>query len=341
MKMNEDGSSSVTLVVFAYNQENYIDASVNSVLAQDYPNLKVVISDDCSTDQTFERAKKLVESYTGAHVVELRRNRQNLGLINHVNAVISEVDTELVVVAAGDDISLPHRVSKLVEVYESSGRPKLLSSTAFRIDEAGKLLDGLAPDKVIPIDDFDSVVDSLNHVDQRVGLYLGATGAWSMDLWRKYGPIQHAHCWEDVVMGFRAALEGSYKFIDEPLVKYRVNIGLSSQSARSLAGKLALRKSRINLKRDLARQRCSDLALSLESNRRDFSEIVSKQALRHSIQSAFYQSPHCIRKYFKKYPGLTLKQALGEVVYLVRTMAGTVLRSIRTNNPLCLRVGKE
>lgn len=319
----------VTLVVFSFNQDEYIEEAVNSALSQDYSDLKVIISDDCSTDQTFERAKKLVDSYAGTHVVELRRNKKNLGLINHVNTVISEVDTELVVVAAGDDISLPHRVSKIVEVYQSSGRPKLISSTAFRIDEAGNLLDGLAPKKVIPIDDFDTVVDSLNHVDHRVGLYLGATGAWSMDLWSKYGPIQHSHCWEDVVMGFRAALEGSYKFIDEPLVKYRVNIGLSSQSARSLTGTVALRKSKVNLKRDLARQRCSDLALSPESNSRDFSEIVSKQALRHSIKSAFYHSPQCVWKYFKRHPSLTIKQGLGEAKYLARAIAGTGLRNVK------------
>lgn len=329
MQMTKDKNAAVTLVVFAYNQEIYIEAAVNSALTQDYPNLKIVISDDCSRDRTFERAKKLVDSYAGSHVIELRRNDKNLGLTNHVNTVISQVDTELVVVAAGDDISLPHRVSKLVDVYQRSDRPKLLSSTAFRIDEAGNLLDGLAPDRVIPIEDLDSVVDSLNAVDHRVGLYLGATGAWSMDLWKKYGPIQHTHCWEDVVMGFRAALEGSYKFVDEPLVKYRVNIGLSSQSAQSLAGRVATRKSRINLKRDLARQRYSDLALSPESNCGDFSEIVSQQALRHSIRSAFYQSPQCIWKYFKKYPGLTIKQGLGEVKYLALAIAGAGLRRVK------------
>ena len=327
--MNGNADPYVTLVVFAYNQENYIEDSINAVLAQDYPNLKVVISDDCSTDQTFERAKKLIRGYASSHVIELRRNKHNLGLINHVNAVISEVDTELVVVAAGDDISLPHRVSKLVEVYKSSGRPKLLSSAAFRMDKAGNLLDGLAPGRVIPIYDFDKVVDSLNHVDQRVGLYLGATGAWSMDLWRKYGPIQHAHCWEDVVMGFRAALEGSYKFVDEPLVNYRVNIGLSSQSAGSLAGEIAIRKSKINLKRDLARQRYSDLAKCPESNFKNITEVVLQQALRHSIRSAFYQSSKCVWKYFKKYPWLTLKQGLDELFNLVRAIVSTLLRNFK------------
>lgn len=328
MQMTEDRNAAVTFVVLAYNQENYIEAAINSALAQDYPNLKIVISDDCSSDHTFERAKDLIDSYAGSHIIELRRNDKNLGLINHVNTVISQVDTELVVVAAGDDISLAHRVSKLVDVYQSSGRPKLLSSIAYRIDEAGSLLDGVAPERVIPIDDLDSVVDSLNHVDHRVGLYLGATGAWSMDLWKKYGPIQNAHCWEDVVMGFRAALEGSYKLVDEPLVKYRVNIGLSSQGAQSLAGKVALRKSKINLKRDLARQRYLDLALSPKSNCANFSERISQQALGHSIRSAFYQSPQCVWNYFSKYPSLTIRHGLGEVKYFARAIAGAGLRHV-------------
>jgi len=329
MNSEFEKSIPVSLVLLSYNQENYIEAAINSALAQDYPNLKIVISDDCSSDHTFEWAKNLIDSYAGSHSIELRRNDKNLGLVNHVNTVISQVDTELVVVAAGDDISLPHRVSKLADVYQKSGKPKLISSTAFRIDEAGNLLDGVAPDRVIPIDDLDSVVDSLNHVDHRVGLYLGATGAWSMDLWNKYGPIQHAHCWEDVVMGFRAALEGSYKFIDEPLVKYRVNIGLSSQGARSLAGKVALRKVKINLKRDLARQRYSDLASSQDNNFEYLLGRVSQQALRHSIRGAFYQSPQCIWKYFRRYPGLTTRQGLDEMRYLMRAIAGASLRRIK------------
>jgi hypothetical protein len=51
--------------------------------------------------------------------------------------VISGVDTELVVVAAGDDILLLNRVSMLVDAYMFSGKPQLLSSKAFKIDEQG------------------------------------------------------------------------------------------------------------------------------------------------------------------------------------------------------------
>jgi glycosyltransferase involved in cell wall biosynthesis len=318
MNSEFEKSIPVSLVLLSYNQENYIEAAINSALAQDYPNLKIVISDDCSSDHTFERAKNLIDSYAGSHSIELRRNDKNLGLVNHVNTVISQVDTELVVVAAGDDISLPHRVSKLVDVYQKSGKPKLISSTALRIDEEGNLLDGLAPDRVIPIEDLDSVVNSLNEVDQRFGLYLGATGAWSMDLWRKYGPIQYTFCYEDVVMGFRAALEKSYVLVNEPLVKYRVNGGVSSQSARSIRGKLALRKKKVNLLRDLARQRCDDLALSSVRNNTKIVENVRKQAIIHSIRCSLYESPVSVWKYFKKYPSLTILGGVSEGMFVVR-----------------------
>jgi len=335
MKINEDASLPVTLVVFAYNQESYIEAAVNSVLSQDYSNLKIVISDDCSSDRTFERAKQMIDTYSGSHIIELRRNDKNLGLINHVNTVISEVDTELVVLAAGDDISLPHRVSKLVNVYKSSGKPKLLFSTAFRIDAAGRLLEGFAPDPVIPIEDLNGVINSLSHIDEKIGLYLGASGAWSMDLWRKYGPIQYANCWEDVVMGFRAALEGSFKFIDEPLLMYRVNIGLSSQTGQSLSKKLVMRKQKINLKLDLAKQRYLDMAMSPKSQFEACSQTISLQALNYSVRMAFYQSPKSILIHFRKYPILTLKQGFSEAKFLMRAVIGSSLRI--TQNILCNR----
>lgn len=332
MKLNEDAFPSVTLVIFAYNQENYIELAVNSVLDQDYSNLRIVISDDCSSDQTFERAKALVETYEGAHVVELRRNGQNLGLINHVNTVISQVRSELVVVAAGDDISLPKRVSKLVDVYLNSGKPKLLSSKAFKIDEDGNLLNGLTPEKVIEIEDLDSVINSLEEINDGVGLYLGATGAWSMSLWKKYGPIKHELCYEDITMGFRAALEKSYKLVDEPLVKYRVNVGLSSRVERSLRGKIALRESKVKLMRDLAKQRCDDLTLSAMKADMAVVAKIKKQALIHSIRGAFYESPLSILRYFKKYPGWTILQGLSESFFFVRAGIRAGLKAISLKN---------
>ena len=63
---------------------------------------------------------------------------------------------------------------------------------------------------------------------ERMGLYVGATGAWHRDLFDKYGGIDEG-CYEDLILGFRAALEDRVAFIDEVLVKYRTNVGISAE----------------------------------------------------------------------------------------------------------------
>src|SRR4051812_14455329 len=69
----------VTFVLFSYNQERYIREAVAGALAQTYQPLKIVISDDCSTDRTFEIVREMASAYTGPHKIVLRRNPKNLG----------------------------------------------------------------------------------------------------------------------------------------------------------------------------------------------------------------------------------------------------------------------
>lgn len=219
-------------------------------------------------------------------------------------------------VAAGDDVSLPNRVSKIVEAYLREGRPMLLSSKAYRIDADRKKLDGFAPATVIPIENLYSVVSSLDNLDSRVGLYLGASGAWRMDLWNKYGPILYEHCWEDVVMGFRAALEGSYYHIDEPLLEYRVGIGLSTAKVTSLKDKVISRKAKSLLKRDLAKQRSQDIRLSELSP--GLTEGVNEQVRRYTILASIYTSPGDFCSAFKLYPIESVAGAGREVYFYMR-----------------------
>jgi glycosyltransferase involved in cell wall biosynthesis len=44
--------SLVYIMIPTYNQENYLEKTIQSALDQDYPNIEVVVSDDLSTDNT-------------------------------------------------------------------------------------------------------------------------------------------------------------------------------------------------------------------------------------------------------------------------------------------------
>src|SRR4051812_34720579 len=73
------GRPLVTFALFAYNHERFIRKAVDGALAQTYQPLEIIISDDCSTDRTFEIAQGMASAYNGAHKVVVNRNPKNLG----------------------------------------------------------------------------------------------------------------------------------------------------------------------------------------------------------------------------------------------------------------------
>ena len=129
----------VTFALFAYNQEKYIREAVEGALAQDYEPLEIIISDDCSTDQTLSVIQHLVESYQGPHRVVARQTAKNVGTLLHVADVAKSARGELLVLAAGDDVSKANRVTVLQEAWKRTGAWGL-SSRFDRIDAEGALL---------------------------------------------------------------------------------------------------------------------------------------------------------------------------------------------------------
>ncbi len=222
----------ITLVVFAYNQEQYIAEAVQSALSQDYQPLEIILSDDASTDRTHEFICAAAASYKGPHTVRVRRSQNNAGWASHINAATSNVKGDLIVVAAGDDISEPHRVSRIVETWMAAGRTSsLLFSAVAEIDQASDLT-GMthrshgSPGSPLTARD---VAHS--------GSVLGASCAWTPELFRRFPPLDPGVVNEDVVLAFRAKALGGIAYIDEPLVRYRTGTGLSTDQGRSKPGR--------------------------------------------------------------------------------------------------------
>lgn len=94
----------VSIFAVTYNQEQYVDDMLDGVFAQDYPNLEIVISDDNSTDATWEIVTARVEAYVkdrGLHRVIINRNSRNLGIIGNVEKAIELSHGELLVAQGG------------------------------------------------------------------------------------------------------------------------------------------------------------------------------------------------------------------------------------------------
>jgi len=208
----------VTFALFAYNQEQFIAEAVQGAFSQTYSPLEIILSDDCSTDKTFEIMQVMAARYQGSHTIVLNHNKTNLGLIRHINRVMEMVKGELIVGAAGDDVSLPHRTERIYAEYIAS-RYQVCSlfSNAIWIDENGNSL-GLLRRRPVS----ESQLSPYQYAARKdPALVHGCSHAWHRKVFDVFGPLSSDVGAEDLVIPFRSALLGGICYLDAPLVLYR------------------------------------------------------------------------------------------------------------------------
>ncbi|MEM8976749.1 MAG: glycosyltransferase, partial [Pseudomonadota bacterium] len=171
----------VSLLLIAYNQERYVRAAIEGAFAQEYSPLEIILSDDCSPDRTFAIMEEMAREYRGEHKVLLVEHAKNLGLIGHVNDLLERASGEILVLAAGDDISLPNRVGSLVRRFAADSTAKLIHSNAVEIDKEGRVGAIQRPPATTEYVDPEALAASGS-------IYIGATGAFKRELFETFGP---------------------------------------------------------------------------------------------------------------------------------------------------------
>lgn len=219
--MNESTSNAasaaplVSVILLAYNQQHMVRRAAQACLAQEGGPYEIVFSDDASTDDTFEELQRVAAAYRGPHRVTARRNEANVGIGEHYNQLVRATAGELIVTAAGDDVSLPHRVRRIVEAWEASGRrADLIASHVIDLDDDGRTHD------VIRVDDLGPYRGVADWGESRPYI-IGAGHAFTRRMMERFGPFQPTIAYEDQIMVFRAIAMGGAVTIDEPLVLYR------------------------------------------------------------------------------------------------------------------------
>ncbi len=120
-----------------YNCAPWLDAFLESLLAQDYTNWRIVARDDASQDDT---ARKLAawQSRLGFQMVVLEGGR-NLGVVGNYNAVLRATESGLVMSADPDDVWLPGKIRRSLEAVRTfyPAVPMALCTDARVIDAEG------------------------------------------------------------------------------------------------------------------------------------------------------------------------------------------------------------
>lgn len=92
------------IVIPSYNNKNWCEKNIQSSLNQDYTNYRIIFTDDCSSDGTFEKVAELVKNSSNANRVTLVKNTVRIGaLANLYNMIHSCKDDEIILTLDGDD----------------------------------------------------------------------------------------------------------------------------------------------------------------------------------------------------------------------------------------------
>ena len=103
----------VSLLIPVYNQERIVRDTLRSALNQDFKDMEILVSDDCSTDKTYQVCQNFP--------VTLSRNKYNLGFTGNFNKLIKEAKGEYLIFLCGDDVfTHPSVISDMVKIFESN-----------------------------------------------------------------------------------------------------------------------------------------------------------------------------------------------------------------------------
>jgi glycosyltransferase involved in cell wall biosynthesis len=126
--------SLVSVVMSAYNAENFIADSIRSILDQTYDNWKLIIINDCSSDNTSQIIERFSDNDSR---IKLIYNNENLGLTRSLNICLKHAEGEFIARLDADDTSEPLRLEKQVNFLNTHSDIVLVGSGGYLINNLG------------------------------------------------------------------------------------------------------------------------------------------------------------------------------------------------------------
>jgi glycosyltransferase involved in cell wall biosynthesis len=134
--------SLISIVVITYNSSKYVLETLESAKAQTYQNIELIISDDCSTDDTVEICQKWIDVNKESFVrTELITTLVNAGIPVNCNRGLKAANGKWVKLIAGDDILLESCIQDNLTFLNSNPSAKFIASGLEFIDEKGNKIE--------------------------------------------------------------------------------------------------------------------------------------------------------------------------------------------------------
>lgn len=133
----------VSIIVCSYNQAKYIKECLDSIKAQTYPNIQLILADDASPDNSVDVFKNWLQENNYSAVTHF--HQKNTGLATVLNECIELVEGKYVKIIAADDFLHPESIEKCVTKLEDLGDEYGMAFTdTYAIDDNSNILPDIA-----------------------------------------------------------------------------------------------------------------------------------------------------------------------------------------------------
>jgi len=184
-----------TIVTPSYNQGQYIEKTIDSVLSQGYPNLEYIIIDGGSKDGTVEIIKKY-ERHLAYWVSEPDRGQSHA-----INKGMEKASGQYLTWLNSDDWYLPNALNLMAEMFAKNPAIGMVVGAGRMIDQSGKVIHHFSPTQKITLD---SMYAWLNR-----GSFLQPSSAFTREAWHLAGKIdENIHIALDLDLWLRMARAG-------------------------------------------------------------------------------------------------------------------------------------
>ena len=208
----------ISYVITAYNSEKYIKEAIECAFNQTYQPLQIVLSDDCSKDETFNIMQQMASEYKGPAHIKLNRNEVNMGISQHMSkAYIDLADGEIIVAAHADDISKPDRVEKSYAYFLENPKCNVVSFAMTQVDSNKQIIK-----KSSDFNNTEKHVYKLDETSKSVANVPAPSRAFKKEVMTTFGYLDKECTTEDELITFRALLMGGENaYLNYDAVLYR------------------------------------------------------------------------------------------------------------------------
>jgi glycosyltransferase involved in cell wall biosynthesis len=232
---------SVLIPTFEYGR--FIADAIDSVLAQTYPDVEVVVCDNASTDGT---AQLVAARYGADPRVRLVCNERNIGLVPNFNRALTEARGEYVLWLSADDWLLPDHLRRLHAVFARDPAVDVVYTTVYFADGDGNVYAMRSDAELLPFDYIDVRDELPEMLTGAPAMVLPAT-LFRRALFDEVGAmdetVEIAADWE---LAVRLALAGKrFAYVAEPSACVRVHGANASGRGFNRTGRIVVETTEI------------------------------------------------------------------------------------------------